>query len=90
MSSKTMTILHSPKLETIIMVENTIKKYSGEYTIYQMWNNLPKKMMYQTFKVILDYLETSGKILIDKDNTLIWTHDPVMIKNILSNGVKLR
>jgi hypothetical protein len=89
-STKTMTILHSPKLETVIMVEKTIQKYSGEYTIYQMWKKLPKKMMYQTFKVILDYLETSGKLLIDKDNTIFWTYDSKMIKKILSSGVKFR
>ena len=84
------TILHSPTLESVIMVEKTIKKYSQECGKYQLWKKLPKKMMYQTFLVILDYLKESGKILIDKDGCIIWTYDPEGIKKILSKGVKLR
>ena len=47
---------HSPTLESILMVENAAKKCSG-CGKYQLWNSLPKKMMYQTFKIIIDYLE---------------------------------
>jgi transposase len=83
-------IIHSPKLESVIMVEKTIEKYSSDYTIYQLWKKLPKKMMYQTYKLILDYLESSKKIIIDKDNTVIWIFDKKNIKKILSTGVKLR
>jgi len=84
------TILHSPTLESVIMVEKTIKKYSQECGKYQLWKKLPKKMMYQTFQVIIDYLEESNKILIDKDGCIIWTYDPKGIKKILSKGLKLR
>jgi hypothetical protein len=83
-------IIHSPKLESVIMVEKTIEKYSSDYTIYQLWKKLPKKVMYQTYKLILDYLESSKKIIIDKDNTVIWIFDKKNIKKILSTGVKLR
>lgn len=83
-------ILHSPTLESVLMVEKTIHKYSQEYGKYQLWNKLPKKMMYQTFLVILDYLEQSGKIMIDKDGCVIWTYDPEGIKRILAQGLKLR
>ncbi|MFH0860361.1 MAG: hypothetical protein V1921_04115 [Candidatus Altiarchaeota archaeon] len=71
------------------MVEKTIQKYSQECGRYQLWKKLPKKMMYQTFHVILDYLENSGKILIDKDGRIIWTYDPEGIKKLISKGVKL-
>ena len=84
------TILHSPTLESVIMVEKTIQKYSQEFGKYQIWQRLPKKMMYQTFQVILDYLEQSGKIIIDKEGCVIWTYDPEGIKKILAKGVKLR
>ena len=83
------TILHSPTLESVLMVERTIQRYSQEYGKYQLWKKLPKKMMYQTFQVILDYLENSGKIMVDKDGYLIWTYDPEGIKKILAKGVKL-
>ena len=84
------TILHSPTLESVIMVEKTIRKHSQEFGKYQLWKKLPKKMMYQTFLVILDYLSESGKILIDTDGCIIWTWDPEGIKKILAKGVKLR
>ena len=84
------TILHSPTLESVIMVEKTIQKYSQECGKYQLWKKLPKKMMYQTFQTILDYLENSGKILIDKDGCVIWTYNPEMIRKLISQGVKLR
>jgi hypothetical protein len=84
------TILHSPTLESVIMVEKTIRKHSQEYGKYQLWKKLPKKMMYQTFQVILDYLEQSGKIMIDRDGCVIWTYDPEGIKKLISKGMMLR
>ena len=84
------TILHSPTLESVIMVEKTIQKYSQECGKYQLWKKLPKKMMYQTFQTILDYLENSGKIIIDKDGIIIWTYNPEQIRKLISQGVKLR
>ena len=83
-------ILHSPTLDSVLLVEKAIQKHSQECGRYQLWKKLPKKMMYQTFHVILEYLEDSGKIIIDKDGIIIWTHDPQGIKKILQQGVKLR
>lgn len=84
------TILHSPTLESVIMVEKTIQKFSQECGKYQLWKKLPKKMMYQTFQTILDYLENSGKIMIDKEGIIIWTYNPEQIRKLISEGVKLR
>lgn len=84
------TILHSPTLESVIMVEKIIQKYSQEYGKYQLWKKLPKQMMYQTFQVILDYLEKSGKIIIDKDGCIIWTYNPKRIKKLISEGLVAR
>ena len=84
------TVLHSPTLESVIMVEKTIQKYSQECGKYQLWKKLPKKMMYQTFQTILDYLENSGKIIIDKDGCVIWTYNSERIRKLISQGVKLR
>jgi len=47
-------------------------------------------MMYQTYQVILDYLEHSGKIMIDKEGCILWTYDPEGIQKLLSRGAKLR
>ena len=83
-------LFHSPTLESVLMVEETIRKYSQECGKYQLWKKLPKKMMYQTYLTILDYLEQSGKMIIDKEGCIIWTFDPQGIKKILARGVKLR
>ncbi len=83
-------VLHSPTLESVFMVEETIQKYSQECGKYQLWKKLPKKMMYQTFQVILDYLEQSGKIMIDKEGCLIWTFNPARIKRLIKDDLMVR
>ena len=84
------TILHSPTLESVIMVEKIIQKYSQECGKYQIWKKLPKKMMYQTFQVILNYLEQSGKIVIDSDGCVIWIWDPEGIKKLRKKGLIIK
>ncbi len=83
------TILHSPTLESILMVEKTAKKYSGMYGKYQLWNKLPKKMMYQTFQTILDYLQESNKIIIENDK-IIWIWDPEGIRKLMKKGLMIK
>ncbi|MDP3734643.1 MAG: hypothetical protein Q8R37_05430 [Nanoarchaeota archaeon] len=84
------TILHSPTLESVFMVEEAIQKHSQECGKYQLWKKLPKKMMYQTFQVILDYLEQSGKIIIDKEGCVIWTFNPERIKRLIKEDLIVR
>ena len=38
----------------------------------QIWVRLPKKTMYQTFCVVLDYLEKSNKITYDIKGNVVW------------------
>ncbi len=66
------TLLHQPQLNTVIMVEKTVKQYSGELGNYQLWRKLPKSIMYQTYLAILDYLEYSNKIAFDKRKKIAW------------------
>ena len=81
-------ILHYPRLDTVIMVENTIKKYNGEFTRTELWKKLDKKMMYQTFKIILDYLIDSKKIII-KGDKVVWIFNPVLLEKLLENSVEV-
>jgi len=83
-------LLHSPTLDSVLMVEEAIQKYSQECGKYQLWQKLPRKMMYQTFLVILDYLEKSGKIIIDKEGCLIWTYNPKRIKKLIAEELVVR
>ncbi|MBT6774885.1 hypothetical protein HOA91_05960 [Candidatus Woesearchaeota archaeon] len=84
------TILHSPTLESVLMVEKAIQKHSQECGKYQLWKKLPKKMMYQTFQVILGYLQESGKIIIDKDGCVIWTFNPKRIKRLIEDDLIIK
>ena len=67
-------ILHYPRLDTVLMVEEAIKKSKEHPTKMILWRSLPKKTMYQTLLLILNYLEESGKIVI-KDKKIIWIYD---------------
>jgi len=69
-------IRHYPTLETVLMVEKFIQEHSGEYTKYQMWKNLPRKVMYPTFGFILLYLYASGKIGVDPEGKVAWEWNP--------------
>ena len=64
-----------PRLDTVLMVERFIDKHSGEYKVYQLWKNLPKKVMYQTYKIILSYLMDINKIAVDSEGKIgyIWS-----------------
>jgi len=83
-------LLHSPTLDSVLMVEKTIQKYSQECGKYQLWKKLPKKMMYQTFQLILRYLQDSGKILIDKDGIVIWIYNPDRIKKLVKKKLVVK
>jgi len=69
-------IARSPTLQTVLMVEKFIDKESGEYTKTQLFNNLPKKVMWQTFQVIMEYLESINKIAYDKNRYVVYIWNP--------------
>ena len=79
-----MQILHYPRLDTVLMVEKFIKENSGEFKKRALWENLPKKTMYQTFCVIFDYLLDSGKIAVDRERHIAWIWNPTLVKKYLS------
>ena len=74
-------VQHKPRLDTVLMVENTIEEFSGEFTKFQLWRKLPKAVMYQTYLTILDYLEYSNKTAFDKDGKIGWIFNPRAYKH---------
>lgn len=76
-------ILHYPRLDTVLMVEETIKEYDGEFKKKRLWEHLPKKVMYQTFSVILDYLIHSGKVSVDAEGKIGWVFYPKIVEEYL-------
>jgi phage pi2 protein 07 len=69
-------ILRYPRLDTVLMVEQYIKTHDGEFKKRKLWESLPKKMMYQTFCVIIDYLLYSRKISVDAESKIGWIYYP--------------
>ena len=76
MKSKNSSIYRSPRLDTVLMVEKFIKEYSAEFKVYQLWKKLPKKMMYQTYKIILSYLLEVNKIAVDNEDKIVYIWIP--------------
>lgn len=77
-------IIHYPQLDTVLMVEEFIKEHSGEFKKKSLWENLPKKMMYQTFYVVFEYLSDSKKIAKDSEGKIGWIWDPEGVERFLS------
>ena len=69
-------ITRSPTLESVIMVEEVIRKNSGKFRKTELLNKLPKKMMWGTFNVILKYLWDNNKIALDKNGFIVYIWSP--------------
>ena len=81
-----MNILHYPKLDSILMVEKAIQESEDYPTRMVLWRGLPKQMQYQTFKLILNYLEISNKIMFEEDK-ITWIFANNKKLNELIQGV---
>ena len=75
-------IARSPTLQTVLMVEKFVEDNSGEYKKTEVFNNLPKKVMWQTFQVIMEYLESINKIVYDKEGYVVYIWNPEFYKKI--------
>ena len=78
--TRTTQILRYPRLDTVMMVEKAIKKYDGEFKKRALWENLPKKMMYPTYCVVIDYLYENNRISIDAVGKIGWTYYPELAR----------
>jgi len=83
------TVLHEPKLDTILMVEKTIKDAVEYPSRMELWRSLPRKIQYQTFKRILEYLEASNKIVFNKGRIVWVAADNPKLKKLLEESVKI-
>jgi len=83
-------ILHYPRLDTVFMIEETIRKLDFYPTRMELWKSLPKKVMYQTFATIIDYLLNINKIIIDKDERIVWVWNPELIKKVIQKELVLK
>ena len=80
--AQTNAVARSPTLQTVLMVEKFIEENSGEYKKTELFNNLPKKVMWQTFQVIIEYLERSYRIITEKDGKITYIWNPELYNKI--------
>jgi len=73
----------SPTLGTVLMVEKFIEENSGEFNHTELWKNLPKKVMWQTYLFILDYLQSINKIALDRSGTVGYIWNPSLAKKLI-------
>lgn len=67
---------HWPTLNTVIMVEKTLKDMDESViTIAELKTKLPRQVNHNTLMIILKYLEESNKILVTLDG-ITWIHNP--------------
>ena len=72
------TIIHYPRIDTVLMVEDSLRKAEEYPSKMQLWLSLEKKVMYQTSNLIISYLEDSGKIVKNKAKIiLVWNPELV-------------
>lgn len=77
---------HSPTLDTVQMVEETVRRAKGVINIAELKRRLPRKVNHNTLKVILAYLQRSGKIEFAL-NGVVWVFMPREdIATILKKG----
>jgi hypothetical protein len=83
-------VIHEPQLDTILMVERAIRDAESYPAKKTLLKSLPKQIQYQTFNRILEYLESSNKIVYDH-RRIIWVFpDNPKLKKLLDTSVKLR
>jgi hypothetical protein len=73
-------IARSPTLGTVLMIERTIEEYSGEFNRTEIWKKLPRRVMWQTYLVVLEYLESINKIAFDREGTVGYIWNPRLAK----------
>ena len=75
-------LARSPTLDTVLMVEKAIERHSGEFSRTEIWKKLPKKVMWQTYLVVLDYLEGINKIAFDRKGTIAYIWNPALARKL--------
>ena len=81
---------HSPTLNTVLMVEETLKNMDESViTIAELKRKLPKQVNHNTLKVILEYLEESNKIAVSIKG-ITWIHNPnSTLRKAIAGGLEL-
>ena len=85
MKTSQIQIMHSPTLDTVLMVEHTLQDAKEVIKVAELKRRLPRKVMHQTLMRILNYLQVSGKVLVTTKG-VVWTYTPPEAMGKLKKG----
>lgn len=82
--------VHWPTLNTVIMVEDTLKKMNESViSVAELKRRIPRQVNHITLMTILEYLERSGKIVAGlKGITWVYT-DRKVLNNLIKRGTEV-
>lgn len=79
-----------PNLNTILMVEDVLKKHRDiPMKISELKKYLPKQIMHPTLKIILTYLWKSGKIIYGPKGIQWIYSEPDHLKKMLKDSLEI-
>ena len=82
--------VHWPTLNTVIMVEDTLKKMNESIiTIAELKRKLPRQVNHITLMVILEYLERSNKIAVTLRGITWIENNNLNLKRAIMQGMEL-
>jgi len=81
---------HSPTLNTVLMVEETLKNMNESViTVAQLKKILPKQVNHRILMIILAYLEQSNKIAVSLKG-ITWIHNTnPRLRKAIAEGLEL-
>jgi len=81
---------HSPTLNTVIMVEETLKNMDDSViSVAELKRKLPRQVNHNTLKLILGYLELSNKIVVTMKG-ITWVHNTnPNLQKAIARGLEL-
>ena len=68
-------VAHSPTLNTVLMVEETLSKAKEPLSLAELKRRLSRQVMHSTLLQVLNYLQESGKIFIGTKG-IVWVFAP--------------
>ncbi len=81
---------HSPTLNTVLMVEDALKKIQGSViTIADLKRKLPRQVNHNILKVVLEYLQISNKIAVTVRGITWIQNNNLNLRKIISAGYEL-
>ncbi len=79
-----------PNLSTVLMVEDFLKENRDlPIKISELKRKLPKQVMHQTLKIILEYLFKSGKIIYGPKGIQWIYSEPDHIRKMMENSLEI-